>query len=167
VVEAVSIRTLRLRDLSGTVHTIPYSAITTVSNLTKEFSYYILDVGIAYREDVDKVMDVLREIGREMREDPEFGPHILEPLEVLGVDSFADSAVVIKARIKTRPIKQWWIGREFNRRMKKRFDELDIEIPFPHQTLYFGVDKDGNAPPMRIKGNWPQKKNDRATLTDD
>lgn len=151
LVEAVDIRTLRLRDLSGTVHTLPYSTIDSVSNLTKEFSFYVFDVGVAYREDVDEVMAVLQEIGADLQNDPEYGEVILEPLEVLGVDAFADSAVIVKARIKTAPIKQWRVGREFNRRMKKRFDELDIEIPFPHQTLYFGVDKEQKAPPARVR----------------
>ena len=91
-----------------------------------------------------------REIVDDMRSEPEFGPDILEPLEVLGVDQFADSAVIIKARIKTRPIKQWTVGREFNRRMKKRFDELGIEIPFPHRTVYFGAGKDGSAAPGNL-----------------
>lgn len=150
VVEAVSIRTVRLRDVSGTVHTIPFSAISTVSNKTKDFSFAVLEVGIAYRENVDEVMQVLKELGAELQRDPEYGEKILEPLEVLGVDSFADSAVIIKARIKTVPSKQWWVGREFNRRMKNRFDELDIEIPFPHQTIYFGIDKKGAAPPARL-----------------
>ncbi len=151
LVEAVDIRTLRLRDLAGTVHTLPYSTIDSVSNLTKGFSFYVFDVGVAYREDVDQVMAVLQEIGADLQNDPEYGKVILEPLEVLGVDAFADSAVIVKARIKTAPIKQWWVGREFNRRMKKRFDELDIEIPFPHQTLYFGVDKERKAPPARVR----------------
>lgn len=151
LVEAVSIRTVRLRDLSGTVHTIPFSSINIVSNLTKEFSFYVMDVGVAYREDVNQVMQVLRDLGAEMQADEEYGPKILEPLEVLGVDAFADSAVVIKARIKTAPIKQWWIGREFNRRMKVRFDELGIEIPFPHSTIYFGENKGGGAPPAMVR----------------
>lgn len=151
LVEAVSIRNVRLRDLSGTVHTIPYSAISTVSNLTKDFSYYVFDVGIAYREDADHVMEVLKQIGAEMQKDRGFARLILEPLEILGVDAFADSAVIIKARIKTLPIQQWNVGREFNRRMKKRFDELGIEIPFPHRTLYFGVDTKGEAPPARVQ----------------
>ncbi len=151
VVEAVSIRTVRLRDLAGTVHTIPFSAITIVSNLTKDFSYYVMDVGVAYREDVDQVMQVLRDLGAEMREDGEFGAKILEPLEILGVDAFADSAVVLKARIKTVPSKQWWVGREFNRRMKIRFDELGIDIPFPHTTIYFGENKGGGAPPAMVR----------------
>lgn len=151
LVEAVSIRNVRLRDLSGTVHTIPYSAITTVSNLTKDFSYYVFDVAIAYREDVDHVMEVLKEIGATLQQDLQFRRLIIAPLEILGVDAFADSAVIVKARIKTLPIQQWTVGREFNRRMKKRFDELGIEIPFPHQTVYFGEDRKGEAPPLRVQ----------------
>lgn len=150
LVEAVSIRTVRLRDLAGTVHTIPFSAINVVSNMTKEFSFYVMEVGVAYRENVDEVMQVLKDLGAEMQQDEEYGSKIIEPLEVLGVDAFADSAVVIKARIKTAPIKQWWVGREFNRRMKNRFDELGIEIPFPHTTVYFGENKWGGAPSARV-----------------
>jgi small conductance mechanosensitive channel len=150
LVEDLSIRSIRLRDLSGNVHTIPFSSVDTVTNMTKLYSYYLIDIGVAYREDTDKVADVFREIVDDMRSDPEFGPDILEPLEVLGVDQFTDSAVIIKARIKTRPIRQWAVGREFNRRMKKRFDELGIEIPFPHRTLYFGAGKDGSAPPIHM-----------------
>jgi small conductance mechanosensitive channel len=118
--------------------------------MTKEFSYYVLEVGVAYREDTDEVVDILRAILDDMRDDPDWGAFIIDPLDVLGVDAFADSAVIIKARIKTAPIKQWSVGREFNRRMKKRFDEENIEIPFPHTTLYFGVDKAGTAPPARV-----------------
>jgi small conductance mechanosensitive channel len=151
LVEAVTIRNVRLRDLAGTVHIIPFSAISTVSNLTKDYSYYVFDVGVAYREDTDHVVAVLKGLGAELESDPDFTRLILQPLEILGVDSFADSAVIIKARFKTRPIQQWNVGREFNRRMKKRFDELGIEIPFPHQTLYFGVDKEGNAPAAHVQ----------------
>ncbi|RCX32052.1 mechanosensitive ion channel domain-containing protein [Thioalbus denitrificans] len=151
VVEAISIRSVRLRDLTGTVHTIPFSAIDTVSNLTRDFSFYVFDVGVAYREDVDQVMDLLRAVGDELQADPAFAPLILEPLEVLGVDAFADSAVMIKARIKTVPLKQWSVGREFNRRMKHRFDAEGIEIPFPHLSVYFGADKEGKAPPAFVK----------------
>jgi small conductance mechanosensitive channel len=139
-----------LRNLSGHVHTIPFSTVDTVTNLTKEYSYSVFEVGVAYREDTDAVTEVLREIGAEMQADPELGPLILEPLDVMGVDKFDDSAVVIKARFKTAPIKQWTVGREFNRRMKKRFDALGIEIPFPHRTLFFGEDKAGRAPAARI-----------------
>lgn len=127
-VEAVSIRNVRLRDFSGTVHTIPFSTITTVSNLTRDFSYYVFNVGLAYGEDVDNAMTVLKEIGEELRQDPKFAPMILEPFELVGVDRFSDAGVIIQARFKTQPIKQWSVGREFNRRMKKRFDELGIEL---------------------------------------
>ena len=150
LVEALSIRSIRMRDLSGSVHTIPFSAVDTVTNLTKEFSYYVMEVAVAYREDTDQVTKILRDILDEMRDDPDYGPLIMEPLDVLGLDSFAESAVVIKARIKTEPIKQWTVGREFNRRMKMRFDEAGVEIPFPHRTLYFGEDKEGLAPPARV-----------------
>ena len=155
VVEAISIRSIRLRDLTGSVHTIPFSTVDTVTNLTKEFSYYVLEVGVAYREDTDAVVEVLRAILDDMREDPDYSDFIIAPLDVMGVDAFADSAVIIKARIKTAPIKQWSVGREFNRRMKKRFDELGIEIPFPHTTVYFGVDKAGAAPPARVAMEGP------------
>ena len=151
VVEALSIRTVRLRDLSGTVHTIPFSSIESVSNLTREFSFHVFDIGIAYREDVDEVIELLKRIGEELQADAEIGPLILEPLEVFGLDAFGDSAIVIKGRIKTRPIKQWQVGRAFNRLVKRRFDEQGIEIPFPHRTLYFGVDKAGEAPPAFVQ----------------
>ncbi len=150
IVEGMSLRTLRLRDLAGNVHLIPFGEIGRVTNMTKEFSYYVFDIGVAYRERVDEVIEVLRKLDEEYRQDPEFAQHILEPLEVLGVDGFADSAVIIKVRYKTKPIQQWTVGREFNRRIKNRFDELGIEIPFPHQTLYFGEDKKGGAPAARI-----------------
>ena len=151
VVEALSIRTVRLRDLAGTVHTIPFSTIEGVSNLTRDFSFHVFDLGIAYREDVDKVIELLMKIGEELRADAEIGPLILEPLEVFGLDAFGDSAIVIKGRIKTQPIKQWQVGRAFNRLVKQRFDEQGIEIPFPHRTLYFGQDKQGMAPPAFVQ----------------
>ncbi|MHA1114433.1 MAG: mechanosensitive ion channel domain-containing protein, partial [Alphaproteobacteria bacterium] len=151
LVESMSIRTIRLRDLTGTVHIIPFSEVGKVLNLTKEFSYYLMEIGVAYREDTDQVVEVCRGILDEMRDDPAYGRSILEPLDVLGVDRFDESAVIVRARIKTRPIKQWEVGREFNRRMKKKFDELGIEIPFPHRTIYFGVDKDGTAPPAPVE----------------
>ncbi len=151
VVEKISIRSVTLRDLSGNVHTLPFSEVKTILNMTKEWSYYVFEVGVAYREDIDHVMEVLRELGRELEADPEWGAAIAEPLEVLGLDKFADSAIIIKARIKIDPpLRQWAVGREFNRRMKARFDAEGIEIPFPHQTIYFGVDQKGNAPPAHI-----------------
>jgi small-conductance mechanosensitive channel len=138
LVEDLSIRSIRLRDLAGNVHTVPFSSVETVTNMTKGFSYYVFDIGVSYREDTDRVSSVCTQLMDEMRQDAQFQTDILEPLEVLGVDQFGESAVVIKARVKTRPIRQWAVGREFNRRMKKRFDELGIEIPFPHRTLFLG-----------------------------
>tara|TARA_B100001123_G_scaffold228801_1_gene257443 strand:- start:237 stop:1016 length:780 start_codon:yes stop_codon:yes gene_type:complete len=150
LVEKLTLRTIQLRDPGGTVHVIPFSEVTTIENLTKDFSRYVFDVGIAYRENTDRVVDVLHELGEELLKDEHYGELILEPLEVLGVDSFGDNAVVIKARITTKPAKQWVVGREFNRRIKNRFDELGIEMPFPHRTIYFGEDASGSAPPARI-----------------
>ncbi len=151
VVEQMTLRTVVLREYSGNVHTIPYSAIDTVTNYTKDFSYAVFDIAVAYRENVDHVMDVLRELGAGLNRDPHFRRLILEPLEIAGVDRFADSAVIIKARFKTRPLKQWDVTREFNRRIKNRFDELGIEIPFPHQTVYLGVDRAGQVPAVRVE----------------
>jgi moderate conductance mechanosensitive channel len=138
LVEEINLRTTVLRSLDGVVHIFPNGSITSISNMTREFSFYVFDVGVAYKEDTDRVSEVLREVGAGMQEDERFKDAILEPLEVLGVDKFDDSAVVVKARIKTQPIQQWAVGREMNRRIKKRFDELGIEIPFPHMSLYFG-----------------------------
>ena len=122
----------------------------------------MFDVGIAYREDVDEVIDVLRDLGDELQEDEYYGPLINKPIEIMGLDQFADSAVIVRARLTTKPIKQWEVGREFNRRMKRKFDELGIEIPFPHQTIYFGEDKSGDAPPgyIEIRNRRENKKED-------
>ena len=155
LVEEVKLRTITLRDLSGNVHVIPNGVIDKVKNMTKLYSYYLMDVGVAYREDVDEVMAVLKEIAAELQADPAFGADILAPLEMLGVDQFADSAVIIKCRIKTNPIQQWRIGREMNRRIKKTFDAKGIEIPFPHQTIYWGEPKQGVPPPL-YTAQWPQ-----------
>jgi small conductance mechanosensitive channel len=150
LVERVTLRLTVLRDLAGNVHFIRNGQIGVVTNMTKEYSRYVFDVGVAYRENVDEVIEVIKEVDEDMRNDEHFGQNILEPIEILGLDRFADSAVVVRARTKTKPIRQWETGREFNRRLKKRFDELGIEIPFPHRTVYFGVDKQGQAPPMRV-----------------
>ena len=138
LVQAVKLRTLVLRDLSGTVHVVPNGEITTLSNKTKEFSYAVLDIGVAYKEDTDHVSAVLHDVGAELKSDSDFNNSILASLEILGVSEFGDSAVVIKIRIKTRPLKQWMIERELRRRIKKAFDAEGIEIPFPHMSLYFG-----------------------------
>jgi small conductance mechanosensitive channel len=150
VVENITLRVLTLRDLDGSLHVIPHSAVTTVTNMTKDFSFAVLDVGIAYREDVDEVIAILKEIEAALRQDPEFASDILDDLEILGVDEFSSSQVTVKIRIKTAPIKQWPVGREFRRRMKKAFEARGVEIPFPHLTIYFGEPKHGDAPPLRV-----------------
>lgn len=138
LVEKVNFRTLVLRDLAGVVHVFPNGTITTLSNMTQEWSAYVFEIGVAYKENTDRVVAVLQEVLADMRRDATFGPLILEEPEIFGVDKFADSAVVIKGRIKTRPIRQWMVGREYLRRVKLAFDAQDIEIPFPHSTVYFG-----------------------------
>jgi small conductance mechanosensitive channel len=140
VVESMSVRTVCLRDLSGNVHVVPFGEITTVRNMTKDFAYALIEAGVAYKENVDDVVEVLREIGEDLRQDEDFGPSILEPLDVLGLDSFGDSAVNIRVRLKTIPGKQWGVRREFHRRMKAVFDARGIEIPFPHRTVFFGTE---------------------------
>ncbi len=144
LVENVNLRTTTLRDLEGRVIIIPNGEIKTVINFTKEFSYALFDIGVAYKENVDRVIEVIKELGKEMRKDQHFGRFILNDLEMFGVDDFGDSQVTIRFRIKTLPIKQWEVAREFRRRIKNRFDELGIEIPFPHRTLYFGTGSDND-----------------------
>jgi len=138
LVEAVTFRTVVLRDLSAVVHVIPNGAITSLSNMTKGWSAYVIDVGVAYKEDTDRVAEVMQQVADDMKADPNFGPSMLDTIEIFGVDDFADSAVVIKGRLKTLPIKQWGVGREYRRRLKKAFDEHGIEIPFPHLSVYMG-----------------------------
>lgn len=138
LVESVNFRTIVLRDLGGTVHIFPNGTVTTLSNLTNEWSAYVFDIGVAYKENTDKVIEVMTRVGSEMKQDAIVGSFMLEEPEIFGVDKFDNSAVVIKGRIKTKPIRQWEVGREYLRRIKLAFDIAGIEIPFPHQTLYFG-----------------------------
>ena len=149
LVEDVTLRFVRLRDYSGNVHYVPNNLITTVTNMSRGFAQAVVDVGIAYREDTDHVFDVMREVSREMRSDLDFGSKILDDLEIAGVESWADSAVVLRCRFKVVPLEQWGVRREFLRRLKKAFDARGIEIPFPHVTVYAGTGKDGTAPPFR------------------
>ena len=146
-VERISVRTVELRDASGIVHTIPFSEITTVKNWARGYGYAELDVSVAYGEDADEVMEVLRQISAELEADPQVGQFMLEPIDVWGVDEFAETGVVIKARIKTRPLKQFYVKRQFNRLMKRRFDELGIAMPSRLQTVYLAPDKAALAAP--------------------
>jgi len=135
VVEQLTIRSIKLRDLDGSVHIVPFSAVTTVTNMTRDFSFAVLDVLVAYREDTDRIVQVLKEIGDEVGKDPKWAPLIRADIDIWGVEKLADSGVVIRARVKTEPSARWNVGREFNRRIKRRFDELGIEMPYPRQTL--------------------------------
>ncbi|WHZ22158.1 MAG: Potassium efflux system KefA protein / Small-conductance mechanosensitive channel [Nitrospira sp.] len=138
LVETITFRTISLRDFSGVVHIFPNGAITTLSNMSKDWSAFVLDVGVAYKEDTDRVVQVMQAVGEALRHDQDFAPLIIEPIEVVGVENFADSAVTLRARIKTKPLEQWKVGREYRRRLKKAFDAHGIEMPFPHRTLYMG-----------------------------
>lgn len=138
LVEKINFRTIVLRDLGGAVHIFPNGAVTTMSNLTSQWSAYIFDVGVAYKEDTDRVIAIMKKVGEDLAEDPAFKALMLEPPEIFGVDKLADSAVIIKGRVRTKPIRQWAVGREYLRRIKYAFDENNIEIPFPHRTLYVG-----------------------------
>ena len=146
-VEALSIRTIRLRDLSGTVHVVPFGEVGTVENLTRDYSYAVIDAGVGYGEDTDRVSGVLQEVAASMESDVDWRDRVIPPFQVFGVQELGDSAVVVRCRFKTPPMHQWAVAREFRRRMKKRFDELGIEIPFPHRTVYFGGGKPPESPP--------------------
>jgi small conductance mechanosensitive channel len=132
LVEQMTLRTIRLRDFDGTVHVFPYSEAQVLHNLTKSFSYYVFDLQVSYGSDLDAALAIMKRVGARLKSDPDFADKILEPIEVVGVDSLADSGVVLKARIKTQPLQQWNVGREYNRRIKLAFDEAGVEIPFPH-----------------------------------
>ena len=134
-VEKITLRKIQLRDFAGTVYTIPYSEIKTIQNLTKDFSYYVMDINVAYNSSIDDVVAVLKQVDEDLRKDESFAFMILEPLEIAGLDRFADSSIIIKARLKTQPIRQWAVGREFNKRMKAAFDANGIEIPFPQRVV--------------------------------
>ena len=138
LVESMNLRITVIRDFEGKVHIVPNGEITVVTNFTKEYSRALIEIGVAYKEDVDRVIEVLKEVGEEIRQDEVFGAKILEPMEVIGLDSFGSSSVNIKVRFKTKPIEQWNTAREYRKRVKRRFDQEGIEIPFPHITLYMG-----------------------------
>lgn len=150
LVEDITLRYTRMRDYDGNVHFVPNGLITTVSNMSRGFAQSVIDVGIAYREDVDEVFALMRQAGVALRGDPVMGPKILEDLEIAGVEKWDDSAVVLRCRFKVKPLEQWTIRREYLWRLKRVFDEHGVEIPFPHVTLYAGEGKTGCAAPLRI-----------------
>jgi small conductance mechanosensitive channel len=150
LVEEVTLRYVRMRDYNGNVHFVPNGQIESVTNMTRDYSYALIDVGVAYRENLDEVFAVIREVAAGMRTDPQFKDIILEDVDLAGVENWADSSVAIRLRIKVSPIQQWTVRREFLHRLKAAFDAHGIEIPFPHVTVYAGQLKDGSAPPFRI-----------------
>lgn len=135
LVEEVSLRRVRLRDYDGSVHYVPNGLITTVTNFSTEFAYALMDVRIAYQEDVERAMTVLRDIARALRASPDHSARILEDIDIAGVEELGDSAIVLRCRIKVRPLEQWTVKREFLKRLKERFAREHIEIPYPRQTL--------------------------------
>ncbi len=135
LVEHFSIRTIKLRDSAGGVHTVPFSNVTSVNNMTKDFAYYVFNIKVDYAVDSDKVVEAVTQLGAELQKDKAFADLILAPIEIIGVDSFGPDAAILQARFKTMPIKQWAVGREFNRRMKKRFAELGIPLSFPQNMV--------------------------------
>jgi small-conductance mechanosensitive channel len=134
-VEEINLRTIVLRDVEGTVHYIANGEIRTLANKSKDFSYYVIDIAVGYDDDTDRIVDVVREVAGELMQDPVFAANILEPLEVLGVDAFKASEVTLRFRIKTLPTKQWEVGRELRRRIKKAFDNKGIQLRVPAYTV--------------------------------
>lgn len=135
VVEELTLRYLRLRDYSGNVHFVPNGNISVVTNMSLGFAYAVIDVGVAYGEDIGRVIAVMQRVGQELSVDAAFGGRILDPMEVAGVEQLADSAVIIRGRFRVAPLSQWDVRREYLRRVKQAFDQEGIEIPVPHIKL--------------------------------
>lgn len=138
LVEEIGLRTISLRDVSGVTHVFQNGKINTLSNMTKEWSAAIIEISVAYKENLERVFAVMNEVGSTLAEDETYRDLILEPVELMGLEKLADSAMIVKVRIKTKPGEQWQIGREYRKRIKYAFDLHKIEIPFPHTTLYWG-----------------------------
>ncbi len=138
IVEKIELRTIRLRDHSGVVHIFQHGKINTLSNMTKEWSALVFEIGVAYKEDVDTVIAIMNEVGEDLGKDSKYASKLIEPIQVLGLEQFANSSIQLKIRIKTQTGEQWNTRREYMRRLKYAFDKKKIEIPFPHTTLYWG-----------------------------
>jgi moderate conductance mechanosensitive channel len=136
MVEQINLRTIVLRDIEGAVHVIPNGEIKSIANRSKDFSYYVISFGVDYEEDTDRVVEAVKDAAEELAKDSVHGPNILEPIEILGVDDFKESSVTMKFRIKTVPLKQWEVGRELRRRIKRVFDARGIRIPFPQVEVH-------------------------------
>ena len=149
-VEAITIRTIRLRDVQGHLHVIPFSEVTTVKNITQDQDYHTFEIGVSYNEDIDHVIETLEKVGKDLQEDKNFKTKINGAIQVFGLDKFDDSAIIIKGRIPTFHKQQWVVRREFNRRVKIAFDKNGIEIPFPQTTISYEKKK-GNLKKKRSK----------------
>ncbi len=130
-VESISIRTIRIRDVQGSQITIPFSQVNAVKNMTKDFGYYVFDIGVTYESDLDQVTTTLRQVDEAVRSERDWSIYILDRMDIFGLDKFSETALVVKARIKTRPGRQWLVGREYNRRIKLAFDAAGIQMPHP------------------------------------
>ncbi|MBK1660422.1 mechanosensitive ion channel family protein, partial [Paracraurococcus ruber] len=146
VVEHLSIRSIKLRATDGSVHIVPFSAVTTVTNMTRDFAFAVLDITVAYSEDTDRVVAALKEIGAEIRAEAKWKPLIRDDIDVWGVEKLADNGVAIRARVKTEPASRWPVAREFNRRIKQRFEELGILIPRPQPMVLVERPPEPRAP---------------------
>jgi moderate conductance mechanosensitive channel len=153
LVEEVTLRFVRLRDYDGNVHYIPNGLITAVTNKSRGFAQAVIDVGVGYREDIDEVFALMRRVAEEMRSDPAFAPRILDPLEIAGVEAFAESAIILRSRFKVAPLEQWNVRREYLRRLKKAFDQAGIEIPFPQRIIH-----QRGEPGMELRAPMPNAK---------
>jgi small-conductance mechanosensitive channel len=152
LVEEVTLRYVRLRAYDGTVHFVPTGEITIVTNMTRQYAYALMDIGVAYKEDLEHVFAVMRRVAGELRATPEFRPRVLEDIEIAGVEQWAESAVVVRARIKVVALEQWAVRREYLLRLKQAFDREKIEIPFPHVTVYAGADPGAAPMPLTMVG---------------
>jgi moderate conductance mechanosensitive channel len=150
VVEKLTIRSVGLRDVSGTFHVVPFSSVDAVSNFTKDFAYHVADISVAYREDVGRAMELMQAAYDELRAS-EAGKPVIGGFDNWGVQELGDSGVVLRGRIMTQPGDQWAVGRAYNAIVKRHFDEAGVEMPYPHMTLYMGEEKDGSAPPINVR----------------
>jgi len=150
-VEAITIRTVRLRDVNGHLHVVPFSEVTTVKNITQDQDYHSFEIGVSYNEDVDNVIETIEKVGKNLRKDKDFTSKINGEIEVFGLDKFEDSAIIIKGRIPTVHKQQWAVRREFNRRIKLAFDKGGIEIPFPQTTISYANMKKKKPTKKKIK----------------
>jgi small conductance mechanosensitive channel len=139
---------VRLRDIDGYVHTVPFGEITVLTNMMRDFGYAVIDVGVAYKENTDEVLEVIRQVDAEAREDADFAERLAGDIEIMGVNALGDSAVTLRVRVRTVAGYQWGVRREYLRRIKLKFDEVGIEIPFPHMTVWFGEMKGDKLPPV-------------------